>query len=47
MIQTEAKHRRREAGVMQWMEKGSGHVYMFVLLCKYVFREYIIVTSTL
>ena len=41
LFQTDAKRRRREAGAIQWIEKGSGHVYMFVYLyiCMYVFRD--------
>ena len=36
IIQTEAERRRREAGVIQWIEKGSGHVYMLVYMYEYV-----------
>ena len=32
IIQMEAERRRREAGIIQWIEKGSGHVYMFICL---------------
>ena len=38
-IQTEAERRRREAGVIQWIEKGSGHVYMFVYMYVCFFED--------
>ena len=32
IVQTEAERRRQEAGVIKWIKKYSGHVYMYVCM---------------
>ena len=39
LVQIEAECRRHEAGVIQWIEKGSGNVYMFVYMHVFFFEN--------
>ena len=46
-IQTEAERRRREAGVIQWIENGlRSCLYICMNVCLYVFQGYLIGESS-